>query len=337
MSADQRAVMVTGGAGYIGAHCCKSLSEAGYLPVTLDNFTTGHRKFVQWGPLVEADASNTAAVIAAMRAFKISAVMHFAAFSQVGESVVDPHKYYANNVGATLSLLHAMRAVDCDTIIFSSTGSVYGNASREPIAEAAAGCTVNPYGASKWMAEQIIADHRRAYGLRAVSLRYFNASGADGSKLIGELRDPETHLIPRAMLALQGHVSDFAIFGKDYETPDGTAIRDYIHVTDLVAAHLRALVALREGFAGGSFNLGTGAGFSVREVLAAIAREAGREVPAILKDRRPGDPPILIADAALAQKSLGWKPKNSDLPTIVKSAWNWHQVAHPRRTERMPG
>jgi UDP-glucose 4-epimerase/UDP-arabinose 4-epimerase len=258
--------------------------------------------------------------------------MHFAALSQVGESVVDPHKYYANNVCGTLSLLQAMRATGCDTIIFSSTGAVYGNADREPISEAAAGRTVNPYGASKWMAEQIIADHRRAYGLRAVSLRYFNASGADASRLIGELRDLETHLIPRAMQALQGHVSDFAIFGKDYETPDGTAVRDYIHVTDLAAAHLRALVALREGFDGGSYNLGTGAGFSVREVLSVIAREAGREVPAVLKERRPGDPPILIADAAAAQKRLAWTPRCSDLPTIVKSAWNWHQVAHPRRT-----
>src|ERR1051326_3875432 len=202
MSTDQRAVMVTGGAGYIGAHCCKSLSEAGYLPIALDNFATGHRKFVQWGPLVEADVSNTAAVIAALRDFNVSAVMHFAALSQVGESVVDPHNYYAKNVCGTLSLLQAMRSTGCDTIIFSSTGAVYGSAGREPISEAAAGRTVNPYGASKWMAEQIIADHRRAYGLRAVSLRYFNASGADASLLIGELRDPETHLLPRARRAL---------------------------------------------------------------------------------------------------------------------------------------
>jgi UDP-glucose-4-epimerase GalE len=331
MTIDLRAVLVTGGAGYIGAHNCKSLSEAGYLPVTLDNFATGHRKFVQWGPLIEADISNTAAVISAIRDFKISAVMHFAAFSQVGESVADPHKYYLNNVGGTLSLLQAMRTTGCDTMIFSSTGAVYGNAGHKPISEAAAGCTVNPYGASKWMVEQIIEDHRRAYDLRAVSLRYFNASGADASKLIGELRDPETHLIPRAMLALQGHVRDFAVFGKDYETPDGTAIRDYIHVADLAAAHLHALVALREGFEGGSFNLGTGAGFSVLEVLSAIAKEAGREVPTVLKERRPGDPPILVADASAAQELLGWTPKCSDLPTIVKSAWNWHQVAHPPR------
>ncbi|WMT72916.1 UDP-glucose 4-epimerase GalE [Bradyrhizobium sp. Ash2021] len=324
------AILVTGGAGYIGAHCCKALSEAGFVPVCFDNLSTGHRDFVKWGPFVEGDVGDTQRLTDAIAAHQVVAVMHFAAFSQVGESVGDPQKYYLNNVCGTLSLLKAMLERGCNRLVFSSTGAVYGNAGRDPISEGAAGAVVNPYGASKWMIEQILADYRRAYGMNSFCLRYFNACGAEPSGSIGEFRNPETHLIPRAMMALQGHVDDFAIFGDDYETPDGTAIRDYIHVVDLAAAHVRALNALLDGSRGGHYNLGTGSGFSVLEVLAAIERETGLKVPFVTKARRAGDPPILVADPSAAQADLGFLPTCSDLSTIVRSSWMWHQFAHPK-------
>jgi UDP-glucose 4-epimerase len=261
---DRPAVLVTGGAGYIGSHCCRALASAGYTPVVYDNFSTGHRSFVT-GPLVEGRLHDRDTLASAFRQYPIVAVMHFAAASLVGESMVDPHKYYANNVGGTIALLDAMRAAGCSKLVFSSTGAVYGNADSSALPETYPCQPINPYGRSKLMIEHMLDDHRRAYGFGAFCLRYFNASGADASGTIGELRDPETHLIPRAMMALQGHVPDFAVFGDDYDTPDGTAIRDYIHVTDLAAAHVKALTLLLAGQAGGSFNLGTGQGFSVKE------------------------------------------------------------------------
>ncbi|SIO46159.1 UDP-galactose 4-epimerase [Bradyrhizobium erythrophlei] len=324
------AILVTGGAGYIGAHCCKALSEAGFVPVCFDNLSTGHRGFVKWGPNIEGDVCDTKRLADAIATHEVVAVMHFAAFSQVGESVGDPQKYYLNNVCGTLSLLKAMLEQGCNRLVFSSTGAVYGNAGRDPISESAAGAVVNPYGASKWMIEQILADYRKAYGMNSFCLRYFNACGAESSGSIGEFRDPETHLIPRAMMALQGHVRDFAIFGDDYETPDGTAIRDYIHVVDLAAAHVRALHALLDGSRGGHYNLGTGSGFSVREVLAAIERETGLRVPLVTKPRRAGDAPILVADPSAAQADLGFRPAYSDMSTIMRSSWAWHQLAHPK-------
>jgi UDP-glucose-4-epimerase GalE len=326
------AILVTGGAGYIGAHCCKALAEAGYLPVCFDNLSTGHRDFVKWGPLVVGDVGDTQAVADAIVAHEVVAVMHFAAFSQVGESVIDPQKYYLNNLRGTLSLLKAMLERKCTRLVFSSTGAVYGDAARDPIKEGAAGATVNPYGSSKWMIERVLGDYRRAYGLNSFCLRYFNACGADSSGAIGEFRDPETHLIPRAMMALQGYVQDFAIFGDDFDTPDGTAIRDYIHVVDLAAAHVLALDALLKGAAGGSYNLGTGSGYSVREILTVIERETGLKMPLITKPRRAGDPPILVADPSAARNDLGFVPRCSDVATIVKSAWAWHQSTHPRKT-----
>ena len=326
------AILVTGGAGYIGAHCCKALAEAGYLPVCFDNLSTGHRDFVNWGPLVVGDVGDTQAVADAIVAHEVVAVMHFAAFSQVGESVIDPQKYYLNNLCGTLSLLKAMLERKCTRLVFSSTGAVYGDAARDPIKEDAAGATVNPYGSSKWMIERVLGDYRRAYGLNSFCLRYFNACGADSSGAIGEFRDPETHLIPRAMMALQGYVQDFAIFGDDFDTPDGTAIRDYIHVVDLAAAHVLALDALLKGAAGGSYNLGTGSGYSVREILTVIERETGLKMPLITKPRRAGDPPILVADPSAARNDLGFVPRCSDIATIVKSAWAWHQSTHPRKT-----
>ncbi len=322
------AILVTGGAGYIGSHCCRALTAAGYHPVTYDNFSTGHRSFIA-GSLVTGDLSDRAALDRAFAQHDIAAVMHVAASSLVGESVADPEKYYRNNVAGTLSLLAAMREAGCNRLVFSSTGAVYGNADSKALPESYPCAPINPYGASKWMIERILADYRSAYGLGAFCLRYFNASGADPSGGIGELRDIETHLIPRAMMALQGHVGDFAVFGDDYGTPDGTAIRDYIHVTDLAAAHMLALRLLMQGHRGGAFNLGTGTGFSVRQILGAIAAETGREVPHAVKPRRSGDPAYLVADPAAARETLKFRTEHSDLATIIRTAWSWHQKAHP--------
>ena len=328
---DRAAILVTGGAGYIGSHACRALIAAGYDPVVFDNFSTGHRSFVA-GSLVTGDLMDSAALARAFAQHDIAAVMHFAASSLVGESVANPHKYYVNNVAGTLSLLEAMRNAGCHRLVFSSTGAVYGNADSKALSESYACAPINPYGASKWMVERILADYRSAYGLGAFCLRYFNASGADASGGIGELRENETHLIPRAMMALQGHVADFAVFGDDYDTPDGTAIRDYIHVTDLATAHVLALQLLMQGHRGGAFNLGTGTGFSVREILSAIAAETGRAVPHSVKPRRSGDPTYLVADPTAARQTLKFRPAHSDLATIVRSAWAWHRTAHPLKT-----
>jgi UDP-glucose-4-epimerase GalE len=329
---DRPAVLVTGGAGYIGSHGCRALLAAGYHPVAYDNLSTGHRGFVT-GSLVVGDLLDKAALARVFAQHRVVAVMHFAASSLVGESVVDPRKYYQNNVAGTLSLLDAMREAGCNRLVFSSTGAVYGNADSSALPENYPCAPINPYGASKWMIERMLADYRSAYGLGAFCLRYFNASGADASGGIGELRDNETHLIPRAMMALQGHIGDFAVFGDDYDTPDGTAIRDYIHVTDLAAAHMLALELLMKGHAGGAFNLGTGTGFSVREILRAIAAETGREVPQIVKPRRAGDPTYLVADPTAARQTLKFRPAHSDLATIIRTAWAWHRKAHPLRRE----
>lgn len=329
----EQSILVTGGAGYIGSHCCKALSEAGYNPICFDNFSSGHYAFVKWGPLIEGDLHNSGLVIDTLKANNVSAVMHFAAFSAVGESVADPQKYYVNNVGGTLSLLRSMREAGCLNLVFSSTGAVYGDAAETLISETAPKVPVNPYGSSKLMIETILADYRRAYGLNSVCLRYFNASGADFSGFTGELREPETHLIPRALMALQGHVADFSIFGDDYPTPDGTPIRDYIHVVDLARAHLLALQLLSSGHQGGIYNLGTGTGLSVREILRAVTAETGRTVPALVKPRRPGDPSVLVADPSAAKEVLKFQPVHSDISTIIKTAWAWHLKAHPLRDE----
>ncbi len=330
---DAPAVLVTGGAGYIGSQCCRALTAAGYQPVVFDNFSTGHRRFVT-GPLVTGDLADKAALACAFAEHEIVAVMHFAASSLVGESVVDPQKYYVNNLAGTLSLLEAMREAGCHRLVFSSTGAVYGNADSKALPESYACAPINPYGASKWMIERVLSDYRDAYGFGSFALRYFNASGADASGDIGELRGNETHLIPRAMMALQGHVPDFAVFGDDYDTPDGTAIRDYIHVTDLAAAHVLALQLLLQGHRGGAFNLGTGTGFSVREILRAIEAETGRAVPHLVKPRRAGDPTYLVADPTAAREILKFRTAHSDLATIIRTAWAWHRKAHPQKTVR---
>jgi UDP-glucose 4-epimerase/UDP-arabinose 4-epimerase len=326
-----RAVLVVGGAGYVGAHTCKALSQAGYRPIVFDNLSTGHRNFVRWGPLVQADIADSGAVSDAISRHDCVAVLHFAACAYVGESVVDPAKYYGNNVAGTLAVLNGMRAAGCGALVFSSTCAVYGQPDCVPISELTRPDPINPYGASKLMVERIISDFRSAYGLRAIALRYFNACGADPDGELGELRNPETHLIPRAMMALQGHIEDFEIFGADFDTPDGTAIRDYIHVADLADAHVAALSSLLNGAAGGVFNLGTGHGYSVMEVLRAIEREAGESLPSPKGPRRMGDPAVLVATASRAQAELRFRPKLSDIETIVRTAWGWHRRVHPRR------
>jgi UDP-glucose-4-epimerase GalE len=323
-------ILVTGGAGYIGSHACRALEAAGFEPVVYDNLSTGHRNFVR-GPLVIGDLLDKAKLAQVFARHEIAAVMHFAAASLVGESMSDPQKYYINNVAGTLSLLEAMHGAGCRRIVFSSTGAVYGQADSKALPETYPCVPINTYGATKWMIERMLADYRSAYGFGAFCLRYFNASGADASGGIGELRDNETHLIPRAMMALQGYLTDFAVFGDDYGTPDGTAIRDYIHVTDLAAAHVAALRLLLQGHAGDAFNLGTGTGYSVREILTAIAGETGRSVPHAVKARRAGDPAYLVADATAARTVLDFTPMHSDLGTIIRTAWAWHQQAHPRK------
>ena len=300
-------VLVIGGAGYVGAHTCKALARAGFLPVVLDNLSTGHRDFVRWGPMVECDVRDTAMVADTIRRYGCAAALHFAACAYVGKSVVDPAKYYDNNVAGALSLLAGMRAAACDTLVFSSTCAVYGQPKQLPIIEETPREPINPYGASKMMVERILADFRPAYGLRSIALRYFNACGADPDGEIGELRDPETHLIPRAMMALQGYISDFAVLGSDFETPDGTAVRDYTHVADLADAHVASLGVLRGGSPGGVFNLGTGHGHSVNEVLRAIEREAGARLRAVTGERRSGDPAVLVADASRARRRVGFR------------------------------
>ncbi len=277
------------------------------------------------------DLLNKAVLARTFAQHDIQAVMHFAAASLVGESMTDPQKYYVNNVAGTLSLLGAMREAGCARLVFSSTGAVYGHADSKALREDYPCAPINTYGATKWMIERMLADYRSAYGFGAFCLRYFNASGADAAGGIGELRDNETHLIPRAMMTLQGHLADFAVFGDDYDTPDGTAIRDYIHVTDLAAAHVAALKLLMEGHPGGAFNLGTGQGYSVREILEAIAAETGREVPHVIKPRRAGDPTYLVADPSAAREVLKFTPQHSELATIIRTAWAWHQKAHPRK------
>jgi UDP-arabinose 4-epimerase len=286
---------------------------------------------VRWGPLVQADLHDTSTIADTIRQHDCVAVLHFAAFALVGESVTDPAKYYDNNVAGTLSLLAGMRAAGCDAFVFSSTCAIYGQPAQLPIVEDTRPDPINPYGASKLMVERILTDFRPAYGLRSIALRYFNACGADPDSEIGEMRDPETHLIPRAMMALQGHIADFAVFGSDFETPDGTPIRDYVHVADLADAHVAALRHLLSGGPGGVFNLGTGRGHSVREVLDAIEREAGERLPDVTGPRRAGDPAVLVADPARARSELGFDPRLSDLATIVRTAWAWHCRMHPRR------
>ena len=317
-------ILVTGGAGYVGAHACKALAARGYRPVVYDNLVYGHVESVKWGPLEIGDIADRRALDAAIQRHRPAAVMHFAAFTYVGESVADPGKYYRNNVAGTLSLLEAMRDHRIDRLVFSSTAANYGKPDSVPITEEAVKAPINPYGQSKWTAERMIADFAAAHGLRAAALRYFNAAGADPQGELGELHDPESHLIPLAMQAVTGDGPTLTLFGDDYPTTDGTCIRDYIHVTDLADAHVRALEWLDGNSGAHAFNLGTGRGASVREVLDAVSQVAGKPVPLSIGPRRAGDPAELVSDPARALRDLGWKPALSDLDTIVATAWAWH-------------
>jgi UDP-arabinose 4-epimerase len=327
-------VLVTGGAGYIGSHACKALAQAGYIPVAYDNLSRGHRHAVRWGPLVEGDVGDRAAVAAAIKTHGVSSVMHFAAFAYVGESGTDPALYYRNNVCGTLALLDGMRDAGVDRIVFSSTCATYGMPESVPIRETMPQRPVNSYGETKLTIERALYWYGQAYGLRSVALRYFNAAGCDRDGEIGEEHDPETHLIPLTLRAALGSGPVVSIFGTDYPTPDGTAIRDYIHVEDLASAHVRALDYLAAGGANAAVNLATGRGYSVREIIAAVAEAVGHAVPCRETPRRPGDPAALVADPSLARSLLGWQAECSDLPTIIRTALAWETRRHNAPRER---
>ena len=318
-------ILVTGGAGYVGAHACKALAAKGYQPIVFDNLVYGHEAAVRWGPFETGDTADRARLDEVIVKHRPRAVMHFAAYTYVGESVANPGKYYRNNVAGTLSLLEAMRDHDIGRLVFSSTAATYGTPKAVPIPEDAPKAPINPYGQSKWTAETMIADFAAAHGLRAAALRYFNAAGADPDGESGECHDPESHLIPLAMQATTGDGPPLTLFGDDYPTPDGTCIRDYIHVADLADAHVRALEWLDGNSGAHAFNLGTGHGASVRQVLDAIERVAGKPVPHAIGPRRAGDPAELVAEPAKAMRELGWTPKMSDLDHIVATAWAWHR------------
>ena len=317
-------VLVTGGAGYIGSHATKTLSERGFRPVVLDNLSLGHRWAVRHDLLVNGDLSDADMIRQVLRDYSIDAVLHFAAHAYVGESMTVPERYFRNNVANTLNLLEAMLECKVRHIVFSSTCATYGIPQSLPISESHPQNPVNPYGESKLFVEKALHWNGVAHGLGWVALRYFNAAGADPEGELGEDHTRETHLIPLAIQAALGQRPSIEIFGTQYPTPDGTAIRDYTHVTDLAHAHVLALKYLVDGGDSGAFNLGTGKGHSVREVIKCVEQVAGRSVPAIERDSRPGDPPILVADATRAARILGWHPEYTELEPIVRTACSWH-------------
>ncbi len=324
-------ILVVGGAGYIGSHTVRALVEAGEDVVVLDDLSEGHRAAIPQGVRhIAADIQDREDTIGALVDVRPEAVFHFAAACYVGESVKDPSSYYHQNVHGTHNLLDGMRAAGCDQLVFSSTCAVYGEPEQIPIVEDLPKSPVNPYGRTKLHCEGMFADFHRAYGLRSVSLRYFNAAGAHPSGEIGEDHEPETHLIPLVLQVALGQRQDIKIFGTDYPTPDGTCIRDYIHIVDLAAAHLAGLKAMREGRANvAAYNLGNESGHSVQQVIDEARRVTGHPIPAVAVGRRPGDPPKLVGSSALAREELGWRPQFADLGAILETAWRWHQ-AHPR-------
>jgi UDP-glucose 4-epimerase len=324
-------ILVTGGAGYIGTHAVLALKQAGYDVLVLDNLVYGHRELVTdvlKVNLIEGDLSDRALLDKVFSTYSIQAVMHFAAYAYVGESVTDPAKYYRNNVMATLTLLEAMLTAGVKRLVFSSTCASYGNPQILPIPEAHPQQPINPYGRSKLMVETILSDFDHAYDFRSVRFRYFNAAGADPSGRLGEDHDPETHLIPLVLQTALGKRSHISVFGTDYDTPDGTCIRDYIHVTDLAEAHVLGLDYLLKGGQTEVFNLGNGNGFSVQEVITAAEKVTGKPIPVVHTERRPGDPASLIGSAVKAREILNWQPKYAELEVILSHAWQWHQQRH---------
>jgi UDP-glucose-4-epimerase GalE len=318
-------ILIVGGAGYIGSQTAKRVAQAGLEPVVFDNLVYGHKWAVKWGPFVEGDLADGALIKDVLEQYKVTAVVHFAAYAYVGESVVHPRKYFRNNVAGTLNLLDAMLDAGVRDIVFSSTCATYGVPRNVPIGEDHPQAPVNPYGETKLAIERALHWYQRAYPIRFAALRYFNAAGADPDGEIGEDHDPETHLIPLVIGAVLGTRPPVKIFGTDYPTPDGTAVRDYVHVMDLADAHLRAIECLRAGTASQAINLGTGRGHSVKEVIDTVARAGGTGVPAIESPRRAGDPPELVAAPTRARDVLGWTCRYPDIEIIVGHAWAWHE------------
>jgi UDP-glucose-4-epimerase GalE len=328
-------ILVTGGSGYIGSHTCKALSARGWTPVVLDDLDRGHRAAVRWGPLYVGDIADTSLLRHILREHDIKALVHFAAYAYVGESMQEPEKYFLNNVAKSMSMLSTALAGGVKHVVFSSTCATYGMPEQMPIRESQPQRPVNPYGESKVAVERMLHWLGATRGLGWMALRYFNAAGADPDGEIGEDHDPEPHLVPRVIQAALGRLSQVDIFGTDYATPDGTAVRDYIHVTDLADAHVRALLYLMRGGESMAVNLGTGSGHSVREVVNAVQRRTGLRVPVREAPRRAGDPPVLVADPALARRVLDWTPRHSSLDEIVDTAWRW-QAARTARPAADP-
>lgn len=320
-------ILVVGGAGYIGSHMVKMLLEQGHSVITFDNLSSGYRDAVLGGAFVKGDLANRAKLDEVFMTYRPDAVMHFASFIQVGESVKDPSKYYFNNFSNTMNLLDTMVKHDVKYFIFSSTAAIFGEPEYVPIDESHPKNPLNPYGRSKLMVEQVLQDYERAYGLKSVCLRYFNAAGADPEGLLGERHEPETHLIPLVLQAISGKRRDITVFGRDYETADGTCVRDYIHVVDLCAAHSLALARLMQTNESRQYNLGNGAGFSVNEVIQAAERVTGAKVKVVEGERREGDPAVLVADATRARQELGWNPIYFDLDNIISHAWQWEYAS----------
>lgn len=319
------AILVAGGAGYIGSHVCKQLTKRGYDVIVYDSLVHGYRQFAKWGEFILGSTSDPVQLDSVFSHYKIDAVMHFCAFIEVGESVTDPEKYYSNNLKNTITLLEAMNRHKINKIIFSSTAAVYGMPERIPIEEDDRKIAINPYGRTKWMIEQILEDYALAYGLQSIRFRYFNAAGADPEKEIGEAHIPESHLIPLILDAAAGKRDSIKIFGTDYETRDGTCIRDYVHVNDLADAHIKGVQYLLDGGKTDYFNLGSGDGYSVREVIEAVKRVTKKDFKVIEMERRPGDPAYLIAKSDKARSKLGWKIE-FNLDEIVRTAWDWHRI-----------
>jgi UDP-glucose 4-epimerase len=318
-------VLVTGGAGYIGSHCCKQLHLQGYHPVTIDNLVYGHRDSVKWGDFYRGDIGNPEQLRDCIEKYRIDAVMHFAAYTYVGDSVEDPMRYYTNNVFNSIRLLNSVLEHQIRYFIFSSSCATYGNPKSIPIDENHGLNPINPYGRTKRMVEEMLEDLDAAGSLKFTSLRYFNAAGADPEGEIGENHNPETHLIPLALDVAAGKRQQIKVFGTDYNTPDGSCIRDYIHVSDLAGAHVRALEKLLNGGSSNIINLGLGKGFSVLEVIEKVKAITGKKIDIAPVERRPGDPPVLVASNAKATSELSWQPDFTDLDDIIETAWNWHQ------------